>query len=111
MNDPELRSASRGVFLETVRRDLTIAYRNASDLLNPLAFFVIVVTLFPLGISPSAQILAEIAPGVLWVAALLATLLSVALAQPMSRHHSFYPWIPAPRQRLPVRRWMSMSAS
>lgn len=77
MSEVSQRSGSRGVFLETVHRDLTIAYRNASDLLNPLAFFVIVVTLFPLGISPSSKMLAEIAPGVLWIAALLATLLSV----------------------------------
>lgn len=65
------------IFIATVRRDLKIAYRNSSDLLNPLAFFFIVVTLFPLGISPSAEILSGLAPGVLWVAALLATLLSV----------------------------------
>jgi len=67
----------RGLFLETIKRDLLIAHRNAADLLNPLAFFVIVVTLFPLGIGPSAKILETIAPGVLWVAALLATLLSI----------------------------------
>ena len=67
----------RGVFIETIKRDLTIAYRNAADLLNPLVFFVIVVSLFPLGIGPSAKILSTIAPGVLWVAALLATLLSI----------------------------------
>jgi len=77
MSDIASRPASRGVFAETVHRDLVIAYRNASDLLNPLAFFVIVVTLFPLGIGPDAEILTTIAPGVLWVAALLATLLSV----------------------------------
>jgi heme exporter protein B len=65
------------IFIATVRRDLKIAYRNSSDLLNPLAFFFIVVTLFPLGISPSATVLAGLAPGVLWVAALLATLLSI----------------------------------
>ncbi len=67
----------RNIFFETVRRDLKIAYRNSSDLLNPLAFFFIVVTLFPLGISPSAEVLSGLAPGVLWVAALLATLLSI----------------------------------
>ena len=65
------------IFFETDRRDLKIAYRNSSDLLNPLAFFFIVVTLFPLGISPSAEVLSGLAPGVLWVAALLATLLSI----------------------------------
>ena len=65
------------IFFATVRRDLKIAYRNSSDLLNPLACFVIVGTLFALGISPSPQLISGLAPGVLWVAALLATLLSV----------------------------------
>lgn len=65
------------IFVATIRRDLKIAYRNSADLLNPLAFFFIVVTLFPLGISPSPEILSGLAPGVLWVAALLATLLSI----------------------------------
>jgi heme exporter protein B len=66
-----------GVFRATLRRELRIALRSGGDLANPLAFFVIVVTLFPLGITPSPATLARLAPGVLWVAALLATLLSV----------------------------------
>lgn len=60
-----------------LRRELLIAYRNSADLLNPLIFFVIVISLFPLGVSPSGPILSQIAPGVIWVAALLATLLSM----------------------------------
>ncbi len=62
-----------------MRRDLTLAYRHRSELLNPLLFFVIVVSLFPLGISPEAKTLQTVAPGVVWVAALLANLLSLDL--------------------------------
>ena len=59
------------------RRDLTLASRSAGQWLNPLLFFVIVVSLFPLGIGPSPQMLSTIAPGVLWVSALLAMMLSL----------------------------------
>ncbi len=65
------------LFLAVLRRELLIAYRNSADLLNPLIFFVIVISLFPLGVSPSGPILSQIAPGVILVAALLATLLSM----------------------------------
>ncbi|MBA3581425.1 MAG: heme exporter protein CcmB [Gammaproteobacteria bacterium] len=60
-----------------VRRDLLIAFRNRSQLLNPLLFNAIVVVLFPLGIGPESSTLRVIAPGVIWVAALLATLLAL----------------------------------
>jgi heme exporter protein B len=56
-----------------------LAYRHRSELLNPLLFFVIVVSLFPLGISPESKTLQLVAPGVIWVAALLANLLSLDL--------------------------------
>ena len=59
------------------RRDLKMAIRRRSELLNPLLFFILVVSLFPLGVGPGPQLLQEIAPGVVWVAALLATLLSM----------------------------------
>ncbi len=65
------------MFLKTIRRDLAVVFRSPAEVINPLIFFVIVITLFPLGISPSEAVLREIAPGVIWVAALLATLLSV----------------------------------
>lgn len=65
------------IFLSLLKRDLRLAFRHKSDILNPLFFFVIVVTLFPLGISPERQTLAEIGPGVIWVAALLASMLSL----------------------------------
>jgi len=64
-------------FTTLLKRDLTLAMRRRSDWLNPLVFFVIVVTLFPLGVGPDGSLLAEIAPGVIWVAALLATLLAL----------------------------------
>ncbi len=63
-------------FCAVLRRDLMVAARSRSDWLNPLVFYVIVVTLFPLGIGPDGELLRQIAPGVLWVAALLATLLA-----------------------------------
>lgn len=65
------------MFLQTIKRELLLAFRNPSDFLNPLVFFVIVVSLFPLGISPSPEMLVGIAPGVFWVAALLSTILSL----------------------------------
>lgn len=60
-----------------LRRDLLLAFRQRQDLANPLAFFVIVISLFPLGVSPEASFLREAGVGILWVAALLATLLGL----------------------------------
>jgi heme exporter protein B len=60
-----------------VWRDLILAWRRRADVLATLFFFVIVVSLFPLGIGPEAQLLRTIAPGVVWVAALLASILSL----------------------------------
>jgi heme exporter protein B len=59
------------------RRDLTIALRRSTDILTPLVFFIIVVSLFPLGLGPEPSVLRTIGPGVIWVAALLATMLSL----------------------------------
>jgi heme exporter protein B len=61
-----------------VARDLLIAARRRSDVLTTFFFFVIVVSLFPLGVGPQPDTLREIAPGVVWVAALLAAMLSLA---------------------------------
>ncbi len=58
-------------------RDLRLAFRKREQLLQPLAFFAIVATLFPLSITPELARLREIAPGALWVAALLASLLAL----------------------------------
>ncbi len=60
-----------------VWRDLTLAWRRRADVLSTLFFFVIVVSLFPLGIGPETNLLRSIAPGVVWVAALLASMLSL----------------------------------
>jgi len=64
-------------FVALIKRDLMLSYRHRNELLNPLLFFVIVVTLFPLGTSPEKQLLQTMAPGVIWVAALLAAMLSL----------------------------------
>jgi len=60
-----------------IYRDLLLATRRSSDVLTVLAFFVIVVSLFPLGIGPDPALLRTIAPGVVWVAALLASMLAL----------------------------------
>ena len=67
----------RAAFMLILKRDLTIAFRHRDDIVNPILFFIIVVSLFPLGIGPESNILARIAPGIIWVAALLSTLLSL----------------------------------
>ncbi|MCK5869785.1 heme exporter protein CcmB [Methylococcaceae bacterium CS1] len=64
-------------FLAALKRDLLLVFRHRNDIINPLAFFLMVAVLFPLGVSPNPVFLAEVAPGVIWVAALLACLLSV----------------------------------
>ena len=60
-----------------IRRDLLLAWKRPGDVLNPLFFFAMVSTLFPLAVGPSAEQLSISGPGVLWVAALLAALLSL----------------------------------
>ena len=62
--------------MAAVRRELVLALRRRSDIVNPLAFFLMVGVMFPLAVSPEAKFLAQVAPGVIWVAALLACLLS-----------------------------------
>ncbi len=62
-----------------IRRDLTIALRRRSDIFTTLVFFVIVVSLFPLGIGPELDTLRLIAPGIVWVGALLASMLALEL--------------------------------
>ncbi len=63
-------------FSDYLRRDLLLAYRRRGEAASPLVFFIMVSTLIPLGISPESARLAEIASGIIWVMALLATLLS-----------------------------------
>ena len=65
------------VALVALRRDLLLAGRRRSEVLTAIFFFVVVVSLFPLGVGPERALLKRIGPGVLWVAALLATLLGL----------------------------------
>ncbi len=60
-----------------VARDVLLALRRRSDVLTPLFFFVIVASLFPLGVGPDPKLLRIMAPGILWVGALLASMLSL----------------------------------
>lgn len=64
------------IFLEIIKRELRIAMRKQAEILNPLWFFLIVITLFPLVVGPDPNLLGKIAGGVVWVAALLSALLS-----------------------------------
>ncbi len=87
------------IYLRALKRDLRIAIRNPSSILNPLLFFIISVSLFPLAISPESAILAQIAAGIIWVASMLSVLLSLnalfhhdfengVLEQMVISHHS-----------------------
>lgn len=64
-------------FLSLLKRDLTLAVREGSALGTALGFYLVVVALLPLGLGPDLKLLSRIAPGVLWVALLLAALLSL----------------------------------
>ncbi|MBD1556070.1 heme exporter protein CcmB [Vibrio sp. S9_S30] len=66
-----------GAMISIIRRELLVAFRRQADILNPLWFFIIVVTLFPLSIGPEPNLLARMSSGVVWVAALLSALLSL----------------------------------
>ncbi len=61
-----------------IARDLTLAWRRRSDVFTSMIFFVLVASLFPLGIGPEPQLLRAIGPGVVWVAALLASMLALS---------------------------------
>ena len=87
------------IYMQTLKRDLRIAIRNPSSVLNPLLFFVISVSLFPLAISPESSTLSQIAAGIIWVASMLSVLLSLnalfhndfengVLEQMVISHHS-----------------------
>lgn len=65
-------------FLTLLRRDLTLAVREGTALGTALGFFLIVVSLMPLGLGPDLKLLSRIAPGILWIGLLLAALLSLA---------------------------------
>ncbi len=78
MNEPSAQVPGIGAgLLAVIRRDLLLAWKRPGDILNPLFFFAMVATLFPLGTGPSAEQLEFSGPGVLWVAALLAMMVSL----------------------------------
>ena len=64
-------------FFAIIRRDLVLAIRRRSEIANPLLFFILIITLFPLGIGAQPHLLEAIAPGIIWVSALLAAMLSL----------------------------------
>lgn len=64
-------------FFAVVRRDLILAFRRRAEIANPVFFFILVVTLFPLGVGANPKLLQAMAPGVIWVSALLAVMLSL----------------------------------
>jgi len=64
-------------FLDLLRRDLLLAMRRRSELANPMLFFVMVIVLFPLGVGAEPKLLEQMSSGVVWVAALLAALLTL----------------------------------
>ena len=70
-------ASSVSIFIGIIRRDLQLALRRKSDSLSALIFFAVVASLFPLGIGPETKLLMQIAPGMLWIAALLAAMLSL----------------------------------
>ncbi|WP_028633436.1 MULTISPECIES: heme exporter protein CcmB [Pseudomonas] len=65
------------VFILLLRREARLLFRRPAELANPLVFFAIVVALFPLAVGPESQTLQNLSPGLVWVAALLAVLLSL----------------------------------
>ena len=65
------------VMFAVLKREVSVALRQKGEVLTPLVFFVVIASLFPLGIGPEAALLLRMAPGVLWVSALLAAMLSL----------------------------------
>jgi heme exporter protein B len=65
------------ILLAVLRREISLALRQKGEVLTPLVFFVVIASLFPLGVGPESALLLRMAPGVLWVSALLAAMLSL----------------------------------
>mgnify|MGYP001427545127 CR=1 FL=1 len=72
-----MRTSAAGAAALIVKRDLVLAFRRFGQIVQPLAFFAVVATLFPLALSPEMSRLRDVAPGVLWVSALLSSLLAL----------------------------------
>lgn len=77
LHSPESSAGALAAMKAVMLRDLKLSFRQPQDLLNPLLFFVLVVMLFPLGVSPEVAFLQQAGGGILWVAALLSLLLSL----------------------------------
>jgi heme exporter protein B len=73
----ESRTSTTSAFWATLKRDFLVSFKRKNDIVNPFMFFLIVATLFPIGIGPDPTRLSEIAAGVLWISALLASMLSM----------------------------------
>lgn len=71
------RATTGAAFRATLHRDLLIAFKKRNDIVNPFMFFIIVVSLFPIAITPDSDRLSEIAAGVIWISVLLASMLSM----------------------------------
>ena len=65
-------TSGSNAFLTLLHRDLVLGLRNQSDLVNPLLFFIIIITMFPLAVGPHRETLQQLAPAIIWVAAVLA---------------------------------------
>ncbi|WP_051789549.1 heme exporter protein CcmB [Endozoicomonas montiporae] len=74
-SEPSLKGGK--AFVTLLKRDLTLALRSPGQTLNPMAFYLMVASLFPMGITPNPQTLAQLAGGIVWIGALLAVLLSL----------------------------------
>ena len=78
------------VFTQLLARETRLLFRRPAELANPLVFFAIVTALFPLAVGPESQLLQTLSPGLLWVAALLAVLLSLVLAIALNPGRLFF---------------------
>lgn len=74
---PSRQLSLASVMLAMLRREISLALRQKGEVLTPLVFFVVIASLFPLGVGPESALLLRMAPGVLWVSALLAAMLSL----------------------------------
>ncbi len=77
MSQPTHPLATPQIMLALLKRELALGLRQKGDVLTPLVFFVVVASLFPLGVGAETNLLMRMAPGVLWVSALLAAMLSL----------------------------------
>ncbi|TWI53890.1 heme exporter protein B [Pseudomonas duriflava] len=87
-----------GFVRSLVLREARLLFRRPAELVNPLIFFALVVALFPLAVGPQAELLRELSPGLIWVAALLAVLLSLdGLFRSDYEDGSLEQWMLSPR--------------